>query len=243
MKKIILTFITIVLILSMTSCFETSSPNEDPSHQDPLKEDINNIIYHTLSFETNGGTNIAPYSAKELKIIPSTQKEGYRFEGWYLDPTLTQAVVYPLSIDKDMIIYAKWLKLKGEQKYNGCNIKFDARIYDITPNGFNIDRLAELGYNLTITVKYDVYYKKDYDVLLDIGYLGSPKYEISIVNSENIGQFKNNLSTNKESDTRTMTYQCSAAELRNQNIKLNVSTDNIQNKIYFDNIVVTYEFK
>ena len=159
-----------------------------------------------------------------------------------MDPTLSQAVVYPMEIKQDTIMYAKWLKLKDKKTCKDLSLKFEGSYFYITPNGFDVERLSQLGYNLTITVQYDVYYVKDYDVIWDIGYLGSPKYEVSITNSEGIGQFKNNLSTTKQTKTKTITYNCSAAELKNQSIKLKFSTDNIQNIIHIENIIVTYEF-
>ena len=241
MKKIISLLLGIVFITSMISCISPYRPSGNKNNN-PIKDEIDKIIYHTISFETNGGSRVYPEEIKTLERAPFTEKDGYLFEGWYLDPTLTQAVIYPLSINKDMTIYAKWLKLKDQSKCKNTCIKFDRNIYYITPNGFDIDRLAELGYMCTITVTYEVYYKKDYDVLWDIGYLGSPKYEISITNSEDIGQFKNNVSTSKSVKEKTITYTCSAAQLKNDKIKLQISTDNIQNKIYFENITVTYEF-
>ena len=106
-----------------------------------------------------------------------------------------------------------------------------------------MDELALKEYYLEIIVTYEVYYEKDYDVLWDIGYEGSPKYEAYILNSDKVGTIKENLSTNKEADKRSMTYKISAADLKNHSITLKFSTDNIQNIIYFKGIVVSYEFK
>ena len=48
-------------------------------------------------------------------------------------------------------------------------------MYDITPTGFDYDKLEKSGYRIKIKVTYDVYYKKDYDVPFDVGYASLPK--------------------------------------------------------------------
>lgn len=237
------TYIDVSMLESGTHIVKIRSATDNYFESEASERHKINIKRPIIYFYTDGGSAVANIETKLLTTYPQTQKEGYLFEGWYLDPTLSQAVVYPMEIKQDTIMYAKWLKLKDQKTCKDLSLKFEGSYFYITPNGFDIERLSQLGYNLTITVQYDVYYVKDYDVLWDIGYLGSPKYEVSITNSEGIGQFKNDLSTAKQAKTKTITYKCSAAELKNQSIKLKFSTDNIQNIIYFENIVVTYEFK
>ena len=111
--------------------------------------------------------------------------------------------------------------------------------YYITPNGFDMDELEKKGYNMRITVTYDVYYKKDWSV--GLGYLGSPKYEISLVNSDGMGKIDKDMSTSTSSQTRTFSVSASIADLKNTRLVLTFSTDNIQNIIYFRNITVDYQ--
>ena len=172
---------------------------------------VSNIIYHTVSFETNGGTAVSSKSIKTLEKAPSTQREGYVFDGWFRDKNLTVAVVYPLDIDADLTLYASWVKTNDEKLLSDCRVKFmdddfsSALSCNITPSGFDYDRLEAHGANgLVITVTYSVYYRKDYDVWLDIGYAGSPKYEVAISNSDGQGKLKSDLSTSKSSETRTI---------------------------------------
>lgn len=136
------------------------------------------------------------------------------------------------------------LKLKDTQKLQGCSIKFSTSTdmsasYYITPSGFDMDELDKKGYNMRITVTYDVYYKKDWN--LGLGYLGSPKYEISVVNSDGMGKINENLTTSTSSMTRTFSVSASIADLKNTRLILTFSTDNIQNIIYFKNITVDYQ--
>lgn len=38
-------------------------------------------------------------------------REGYRFEGWYLDPEFTNVPTYPMTLTSDITLYAKWTQL------------------------------------------------------------------------------------------------------------------------------------
>ena len=138
------------------------------------------------------------------------------------------------------------LNLTAVCKCEDASIKFldDSKssnvIYQIMPSGMDFEALAKKGYRIRIEVSYDVYYKKDYNVLWDIGYMGSPKYEVAIYNSDKVGNYQNDLTTKITSQTRTITYESAARDCANTIIYLKFSTDNIQNIIYFTNINVSF---
>lgn len=126
--------------------------------------------------------------------------------------------------------------------YEDCSIKcwFDddpGAIYGIDLSAINLEKLAKKGYGISFTVSYDVYYKKDYN--LPIGYNGSPKYEVSILKNDLTALVDKNLSTTKTSTYKTNTFNTTISEVLNVKLCLCFSTDNIQNVIYFKNIVVT----
>ena len=129
----------------------------------------------------------------------------------------------------------------GAIKFMDNNLN-PAIMYNITPSGFELDKLDERGYILKLTITYDVYYEKDYDVLWDIGYAGSPKYEVTIANSDNMGKMEKDLSTSKSSKTKTMSLNLAISDIRNTKWTLTFSTDNVQNIIYFKNITIDYNF-
>ena len=136
------------------------------------------------------------------------------------------------------------LKLEDTQRCKDCSIKFSTSTemsasYYITPEGFEWDKLEEKGYKMKITVTYDVYYKKDWD--LGFGYAGSPKYEVSVVNSDGMGKIDDNMPTETTSQTRTLSFSSKIVDLKNTRLVLTFSTDNIQNIIYFKNIKVDYQ--
>lgn len=64
-----------------------------------------------VKFETNGGSvlNSITLDLGEKLLKPTDPtREGYKFIGWMLDKELTQVVEWPLTVDKDITIYAKW---------------------------------------------------------------------------------------------------------------------------------------
>ena len=72
----------------------------------------------TIQFETDGGTAIAAQQVKEGAQVTSPSnptKNGYEFAGWYYNPECTDKVTFPLAVDKDTVLYAKWEEKKEEK--------------------------------------------------------------------------------------------------------------------------------
>lgn len=67
----------------------------------------------TLSFETNGGSTLAPVTKEKDTVISLsayvTEKSGYTFKGWYAEPALTKKLT-SITLDSDKTVYAKWAK-------------------------------------------------------------------------------------------------------------------------------------
>lgn len=67
----------------------------------------------TLTFEANGGSELAPIvfeKGSKIGTNHSTTKKGYTFGGWFMDAELEQAVNNETTITENMTIYAKWNK-------------------------------------------------------------------------------------------------------------------------------------
>ena len=45
-----------------------------------------------------------------LNSLPTPTKNGYNFEGWYLDENFTEKVYEGMTVSADMVLYAKWTK-------------------------------------------------------------------------------------------------------------------------------------
>ena len=66
----------------------------------------------TLTFETNGGSAVAPISAAAGTIVTldqTTAQDGYEFTGWYGEPELTTKL-QEITLDTDKTVYAGWRK-------------------------------------------------------------------------------------------------------------------------------------
>lgn len=64
----------------------------------------------TITYNTNGGNSIsaATANAGSSVTLPTPDKSGYTFAGWYSDSDLTTKVTSPCTPASDMTLYAKW---------------------------------------------------------------------------------------------------------------------------------------
>ena len=63
---------------------------------------------YTVHFETDGGTAVGDMIVSVIERSPSTEKEGYTFEGWYADENFTEKVTFPYEVTRAQTLYAKW---------------------------------------------------------------------------------------------------------------------------------------
>ncbi len=241
MKKLLQILLSVILVLS-TVLFASACTltDEDGNIETPITKGYN------VRFDTNGGTSVESKKVSVLTNAPTTSKTDYLFDGWFLDSALKNEAKFPLELNYDTTLYAKWVKLADTQNFSPSVIKWwsgneSSVVYYITPSGFELEKLATLDYSMQIEVSYKVHYEKDYNVPLDIGYLGAPKYEIYITNSDGLGISDEDIKTELTKVSQTALYTSKVVDLINQRIKLEFSTDNIQNKIHFTDIVVSYK--
>ena len=74
-------------------------------------EEIPQVIEYTVTFNTNGGSEIQDLkvNAGDQVILPQDPtRDGFRFVGWYEDDTLTTEFNSNKTIDDNLILYAKW---------------------------------------------------------------------------------------------------------------------------------------
>ncbi len=88
-----------------------------------------NIIgQRTLTFATDGGTDILPLTTKYgnkvslENVIPI--KEGFAFKGWYTDPRTKQNRVTEITMTENLTVYALWKQIS-----NSVNVIGKDRIY------------------------------------------------------------------------------------------------------------------
>ena len=83
----------------------------------PYEPKKNTVLYarwnqkYTVHFESNGGTLVSDFTGNEIKSGITPFKEDYSFAGWYLNADFSgEAVSFPLSLNADITLYAKWNK-------------------------------------------------------------------------------------------------------------------------------------
>ena len=112
MKK--LSLLLIIILIYLTSC-NTSVPSTYVSSADD-----NTTYFYNVTFETNGGSKIAPVrviSGSVLTVPFEPKKEGTSFNGWYIDKELTTPYIFGEMVDKDLTLYARWIE-KYTVKFN-----------------------------------------------------------------------------------------------------------------------------
>lgn len=246
MKKKLIFLASILMITSFVSCSPTALNEENPNVKEEIILNEQNDDY-VVTFETNGGTFVEAQRTNKLVSAPSTSKDNYYFDGWFLDRNLTNVVIYPMKIEDNITLYAKWVKIADKLNFENCEFKFmscsysSKALYDITPRAFNYNRLEELGYtSMNISVSYSVSYEKQYKFLWDIGYFGSPKYEVSISNDDCWGEFQKDIKTTGEYVTKYISINAGFDYCSHTPIVLKFSTNNIQNLVKVKDITVSY---
>ena len=116
-KFLLLILCIIILIIIILVIFLKETPNElqNDSNDESIKEEIN---YYTVTFDSNGGTNIDSVVVKENDVIiepSSPEKEGYTFEYWELDG---KQYDFNTKVTSEIILIAKWQEVEEEQDDN-----------------------------------------------------------------------------------------------------------------------------
>ncbi|MNB81788.1 Internalin-A precursor [compost metagenome] len=79
-------------------------------------------IVHTISFNTGGGSSVAVQKVNdgETATLPGAPaKEGYGFDGWYIDEALMMPYDFSAPVTGDLTLYAKW-------KANSYTVSFNS---------------------------------------------------------------------------------------------------------------------
>ena len=122
MKKIFTLLVLCVLCvfcaIGFTACDNTDTntnnplPNNtiQPTNNTPSSENNNpSTTYYTVTFNSDGGTRIAPIQVEESKKCPTPdtpQKIGYTLDGWYVGNEQWSFIGY--TVTEDITLTAKW---------------------------------------------------------------------------------------------------------------------------------------
>ena len=71
--------------------------------------------FPTLTFESNGGSAVEAVTMSNYGVVAEPPeapvKEGFLFDGWYLDPDLTERMDWGRGITAPLTLYAKWTEV------------------------------------------------------------------------------------------------------------------------------------
>jgi len=71
----------------------------------------------TITYETNGGSDISSMYSDVVETEPETTKTGYDFQGWFTDSTFSgEKITFPYAPIENTRLYAKWQKNKIGEK-------------------------------------------------------------------------------------------------------------------------------
>lgn len=106
-------------------------------------------VRYTVSFETNGGNDIASKTVTRNSVIkePETPiKNGFDFEGWYTDKGLKTKYDFTEKVTKNFTLYAKWTeKDNGEWKNPFTDVKENDWFYDSVKYAYENDLMKGIS--------------------------------------------------------------------------------------------------
>ena len=78
----------------------------------PVLKVYYNLDFHTLTFDTMGGSKVAPERVRHGLTVAKPRdpvNAGYIFDGWYTDKTFRYRYNFATPLTEDITIYAKWV--------------------------------------------------------------------------------------------------------------------------------------
>ncbi len=240
-KKLLIMFVCALILLTFSGC--NNSGNIQGNSDDLLKK--NHTVVLVVDSISNKELTIDDGETLIINFTP--QKSNYTFNGWYTDSNCTVAYDFSRPVTTSFKLYAGFVLTTKTIKCQDIKLKALSGAYDndetfaLSLVGFDYDYLEKNNMGLRFNITYTVKYKKDYDVLWDIGYAGAPKYELSLINSDFDGYFEVNLTTTTKGKQKNYIYTTPLYFTEGQQISLIFSTDNVQNIITVSDIVVVID--
>ena len=174
-KRIVVVLAILTMALVLSCAFVACTKAET---QDAQKKEI------TISFDTQGGSEIAPItirSGESLTLPKAPTKDGYVFDGWYLDSNCIEEYEDSYVVSKNITLYAKWRELVAGEEFNvifNLNYGTDNIVEKTTENRLITYIPVRQGYRFN-----GWYYSDGY--VEDIGYILTEKYDTTIPVTQN----------------------------------------------------------
>lgn len=92
-------------------------PNGNGENEDGPNGQNGEATLHAITFNTLGGLALDELNIADnetVEVLPTPERRGYTFLGWYLDEQFDDAFDHESVITKDLVLFAKWsLDLSG----------------------------------------------------------------------------------------------------------------------------------
>lgn len=135
------------------------------------KYENDNIKTYTIKFDSDGGNDISNQivNENEKAIKPDNPiKEGYKFEGWYIDSSYSKEMDFEKEIVEDITLYAKWTKIENNEEKNtneNINKVIENKIEDKTNKIENTENTIKNVTNTSVNTENIV--KKETDTNIE----------------------------------------------------------------------------
>ena len=70
-----------------------------------------------VTFVTNQGSEVEPIITDVIEFEPYTERQGYKFLGWFLDSAGQEKVVFPFHVNSECTLYAMWEEENKEVEF------------------------------------------------------------------------------------------------------------------------------
>lgn len=136
MKKYMIIFAFIFASFLLLGC------TEGPVDEDPTEV----IPQFTITFNSNGGSNVVNITADENSIInkpTDPTKDSNTFQGWFINSSLTSPVSWPYTLTGNITFYAKWEVITQQNTYtiswevDGTIVETDTNVLEGTLPVYN----------------------------------------------------------------------------------------------------------
>ncbi|MCL2796590.1 MAG: InlB B-repeat-containing protein [Firmicutes bacterium] len=105
-KSLFLAFAALLCALCFSACVAKPGQQTETSKNS-----------YTVAFNSGGGSTVASVTRIEGSQVAKPAdpvKEGFTFSGWFFDFELENPVAFPLTLNKDYVLYAKWSDASGD---------------------------------------------------------------------------------------------------------------------------------
>ena len=142
----------IIIILIVALILFLFFQDKEQSHNDKKQEETLSEEYITVSFDTDGGSNIDSVVIKigeTIKEPDIPKKDGYTFKGWYIEE---EEFSFSKPITEEITLKAKWEEKKEEKETPSTNTNsHNSPNKNSTNNNTSATSKINLNNNISVT--------------------------------------------------------------------------------------------